>query len=184
VPSSFSSLLALNVEHRVHCSLTPHSESLIAAAAAAAAIDRHQKKNRHELPDQGRRAPELVDVDDLLGNVDEALVGDLLPDQLVGEERGEIAGIQRLVCLRVQWWRRLHRQVGDEVVPLLRDAHLGARIRAGPSGESQASPAGTGRNSVLRCAQQGSSVLWPCCCVRMYVIRSVFALSSTKMNKI
>uniref|UniRef100_A0A0A9EEK9 Tryptophan synthase-related n=1 Tax=Arundo donax TaxID=35708 RepID=A0A0A9EEK9_ARUDO len=100
-------------------------------------------------PDQRRRAPELVYVDDLLRYVDEPLVGDLLPDQLVGEQRGQVAGAQGLVRLRVQRRRRLHRQVGDEVVPLLRDAHLGARIGAGPRGEAQGSSP-TGSNSVLR----------------------------------
>jgi hypothetical protein len=57
------------------CSLTPYSARALLAAAAAA-IDQHERGRR--VPDQGRRAPELVHVDDLLGYVDEPLVGDLL----------------------------------------------------------------------------------------------------------
>jgi hypothetical protein len=106
-----------------------------------------------QLPDERRRAPELVHVDDLLGYVDEPLVGDLLPDQLVGEQGGQVAGIQGLVRLRVQRRRRLHWQVGDEVVPLLRDAHLGTRAQAGPRGEAQAPPP-TGSDPVLGRAEQ------------------------------
>lgn len=92
------------------------------------------------LPDEWCWAPELVYVDDLVGYVDESLVGDFLSDQLVGEQRGQVAGVQRLVCLRVERRRRLHWQVGDEVVPLLGDAHLGTRVDTGPRGEAQASP--------------------------------------------
>ena len=98
----------------------------------------HKKSTHFSLPDQRRRAPELVDITDLFRYVDEALLGELLPDQLVGEQRGQVAVDQRLVRTGVQLRRRLHRKVGDEVVPLLRDADV-AQIRAGPSGDAPSS---------------------------------------------
>ena len=57
---------------------------------------------------QRRRPPQPVDVEHLAGDVDVALAGDLLRDQLRREQRCQVVGADRLQGARVQRrWRRL-----------------------------------------------------------------------------
>ena len=83
--------------------------------------------------EQRRRPPELVDVDDLAGDVDVVLAGHLLADQLHREQRRQVVGADRLEGARVQRRRRGRGQVGDDVVPLVRDLRL-VKDELGPLG--------------------------------------------------
>ena len=69
-------------------------------------------------PVQRRRAPQAVHVEHLARDVDVPLAGDLLGDQLVGEQRGQIGRADRLQRARMQRRRGRAGQVGHEVVPL------------------------------------------------------------------
>ena len=75
-------------------------------------------------PEQRRRPPQLVDVEDRAGDVHVRVAGDLLADQLHREQRREVVRPDRLARARVQRRRRWRRQVGDDVVPLGRDLRL------------------------------------------------------------
>src|SRR5262249_12579686 len=75
-------------------------------------------------PEQRGGPPQLVDVQDLAGNVHVALAGDLLGDQRHREQRRQVVRPDRLARGRVQrrWWRG--GQVGYDVVPLRRQLRL------------------------------------------------------------
>ena len=73
-------------------------------------------------PVEGRGAPLPVDVAHRPGNLDLALGGDLLEDQLHREERRQVVRADGLLRPRMQHRRQGLRQVGRDVVPGLRDA--------------------------------------------------------------
>jgi hypothetical protein len=73
---------------------------------------------------QRGRAPQLVDLSDLLRDVDEALAADLLLDQLHREQRQEVRGSDRLLGAGVQHRGQRPREVGLDVVPAGRDRTL------------------------------------------------------------
>ncbi len=68
-------------------------------------------------PVQRRRPPQPVDVEDLVGDRDVAVGGDLLRDEVHREQRRQVVGTDRLVGPRVQRRGRRLGQVGDDVVP-------------------------------------------------------------------
>ena len=73
---------------------------------------------------QRRRPPQTVDVDDLAGDVDLPLGGDLLLDQSHGEQRRQVFGADGLLGARVQHGRHGLREIGLDVVPGGRDVLL------------------------------------------------------------
>src|SRR6478609_3840092 len=75
-------------------------------------------------PVERRRAPEAVDVEDLLGNRDLCVLADLLEHQRHREERREVVGPDRLAGARVQDGLRRRRHVGGDVVPAPGDLRL------------------------------------------------------------
>ena len=84
---------------------------------------------------QRARAPQLVHVDDLTGDVDVPLRRHLLLDQRHREQRREVVGAGGLQRPGVQRRRRRARQIGDHVVPgrrhlVLREQHLVVITRA------------------------------------------------------
>ena len=77
------------------------------------------------------RPPLPVDVAHRLRDLDLALGRDLLQDQRHREERREIVGADRLQRARMQHRRRRRRQVGHQVVPVLRDARFVEQVLDG-----------------------------------------------------
>ncbi len=73
---------------------------------------------------QGRRPPEQVLVQDLLGDLDPALRAHLLLDEVHGEDDLHVLGPDRLACAGVQ--RGIHRpgQIRQDVVPLPGDLRV------------------------------------------------------------
>ena len=69
---------------------------------------------------QRRGAPDPVDVLHLLGDVEVARLADLLQDQPHREDGRQVVGADRLPGSGVQHGRQRLRQVGLDVVPLLR----------------------------------------------------------------
>ena len=87
--------------------------------------------------DQRRRAPEAEHLAHRLGNGHVALGADLLQDQLHQEQRRQVVRADRLQRARVQHRRRSHRQIGGDVVPVLRhlalvEQELGGRAHGRP----------------------------------------------------
>ncbi len=72
-----------------------------------------------------RGPPEAVDLAHGLGDLDPALLRDLLLDEGHREERREVGRPDRLLRARVEHRRQVERQVGLEVVPGLRHLGLG-----------------------------------------------------------
>ena len=77
------------------------------------------------------RAPLPVHVADRLRNLDLALGRDLLHDERHRKERREVVGSDRLERAGMQHRRRRRRQVGHQVVPVLRDARFVEQILDG-----------------------------------------------------
>src|SRR5207249_10540810 len=71
-----------------------------------------------------RRTPQAIDVTDLVGDLDPALLADLLLDQLHREERRQILRADRLLGAGMEHGRRRRLEVGLDVVPLGRDVLL------------------------------------------------------------
>ncbi len=76
---------------------------------------------------QRGRAPELVDVADLVGDLDLGLGRDLLLDQRHREQRRQVLGPERLLGARVKRRQRLARQVAEQVHPMGGDRGLRQR---------------------------------------------------------
>ena len=85
---------------------------------------RPQRTLEAEGAHQRRRAPHRVDLAHLVRDRDEALLRDLLADDLHREERREIVGAYRLPGSRVQRRWRSRRQIRGDVVPAGRDVAL------------------------------------------------------------
>ena len=77
---------------------------------------------------EGRWAPHAVDVAHRRRDFDVPLGAHLLADQRHRKERREIGGADRLSRPWVQHWRRRRRQIGDDVVPGVRNPVLAHQI--------------------------------------------------------
>ena len=74
---------------------------------------------------EGRRAPQLVDLAHLVGNLDLGLGGDLLLDQPHGEDRRQVLRPERLLGARVERGVGRRAEVGEQVHPMRGDLGLG-----------------------------------------------------------
>ena len=82
-------------------------------------------------PEQRRRPPQLVDIADRLGNFDPPLGRDLLLNHRHRKQRRQVIRTDRLHGPRMERrWRRF-RQIGDQVVPGLRDPVFAKQILHG-----------------------------------------------------
>jgi hypothetical protein len=103
---------------------------LVAAGRAHAfvlVVDAGRRAERFLQPPRAverRGAPQAVDVAHLVGDLDPALLADLLLDQFHGEQRGEVRRADRLLGAGMQHRRRRRLEVGLDVVPLGRDVLL------------------------------------------------------------
>ena len=79
-------------------------------------------------------APQAQDVAHLVGDLDPALLADLLLDQLHGEERSQILRPDRLAGARVQRRRQGRLEVGLDVVPAGGQLLLGEKVLGGHVG--------------------------------------------------
>ncbi|OPZ93279.1 MAG: hypothetical protein BWY73_00396 [candidate division TA06 bacterium ADurb.Bin417] len=70
-------------------------------------------------------SPEPVDLQDRIGNFDPAFARDLLGHQAFGKDRVEVLRFQRFAGGRVAGRRQRGFQIGQEVIPLLRNFLLG-----------------------------------------------------------
>src|SRR5205085_4208191 len=75
-------------------------------------------------PEERRRPPEAVDVEDFLRNRDLGVLGDLLADELHREERREIVRPDGLPGAGVEHRLGSHGHVGADVVPAPRQLRL------------------------------------------------------------
>ncbi len=74
--------------------------------------------------DERGRTPDLVDVQDLIGDLDVPLLAHLLGDEAHGEEGGQVVGADGLVGARMNHRRHGHGEVGLDVVPVPRHLSL------------------------------------------------------------
>ena len=78
--------------------------------------------------EEGRRTPLAVHVENSTGDIDVALLRDLLHDQVDREQRQQVIGADRIHATGVQGRRRRRGQIGHDVVPLRRHLILGQHV--------------------------------------------------------
>jgi hypothetical protein len=97
-------------------------DALVLVVDVGRGIERALEAQR---PVQRRRAPQLVDLADLLRDLDLGFGRYLLLDQPHREDRRQIVGSERLLGARMKRRRGRARQVGEQVHPVRRDLALG-----------------------------------------------------------
>src|SRR5206468_1038600 len=106
-----------------------------------------------------RRPPQTIDVADLVGDRDPALLADLLLDEFHGEQRGEVLRPDRLLGPGMDDGRRRRLEVGLNVVPLRRNVLLVENVRGAVLVGRLACHAGllrsgAGSNPPVRCGEK------------------------------
>ena len=115
-------LVVVRLSHgRVRLVAAGRTDALVLVEDPRAGADRRLQPVRTE---ERRRAPEAVDLEDILRDLDLRLFAHLLADQLEREERREVVRPDRLAGTRMQHRLRRTRQIGADVVPAARKLAL------------------------------------------------------------